>query len=69
MPPLLRILLVFGLFLAVPGQARNLSYDLKPRRIAPDTYVFEGTTEHFSLRNGGNILNTGFIVTEEGVLR
>jgi quinoprotein relay system zinc metallohydrolase 1 len=67
-PHLFRTLLVVGLFFAVPAQARNLSYDLKPRRVAPDTYVVEGTTEHFSFRNGGNILNTGFIVTEEGVV-
>ena len=36
--------------------------------IAPDTYVFEGAVEHFTLKNGGNILNTGFIVTEAGVI-
>lgn len=43
-------------------------YHLKPRTIAPDTYVVEGVNEDFSFGNGGNILNTGFIVTTEGVL-
>lgn len=43
-------------------------YRLLPRAIAPDVYVVEGSTEHFNLKNGGNILNTGFIVTPEGVV-
>ncbi|MBK8335416.1 MAG: quinoprotein relay system zinc metallohydrolase 1 [Sterolibacteriaceae bacterium] len=46
----------------------GLDYLLKPRRIAPDTYVFVGLAEDFSRSNGGNIVNTGFIVTTEGVL-
>jgi uncharacterized sulfatase len=41
---------------------------LEPRKIAQDTYVLEGVDEDFSFRNGGNILNTGFIVTSQGVL-
>jgi hypothetical protein len=53
---------------AVPGWAAGLSYRLEPKLIAPDTYVFEGAVEHFTLKNGGNILNTGFIVTEAGVV-
>ncbi len=43
-------------------------YQLKPRLIAQNTYVVEGAVEDFSFQNGGNILNTGFIVTSEGVL-
>ena len=46
----------------------GLDYLLKPRKIAPDTYVFVGLTEDFSRSNGGNIVNTGFIVTTDGVL-
>jgi quinoprotein relay system zinc metallohydrolase 1 len=53
---------------AVPGRAVGLAYHLESRLIAPGTYVFEGTVEHFTLKNGGNILNTGFIVTEAGVI-
>lgn len=48
--------------------AGPLTYDLKPARIAPDTYVFEGSTEHFTRANGGNILNAAFIVTADGVI-
>ncbi|PWC58210.1 beta-lactamase [Azospirillum sp. TSH7] len=56
---------------AATGTARAagpLTYDLKPTRIAPDTYVFEGSTKHFTRANGGNILNAGFIVTADGVI-
>ncbi|WP_245987023.1 quinoprotein relay system zinc metallohydrolase 1 [Azospirillum thermophilum] len=60
------LLLLSGLSAALA--AGPLTYDLKPVRIARDTYVFVGTTEHFSRANGGNILNPGFIVTEDGVV-
>jgi quinoprotein relay system zinc metallohydrolase 1 len=59
---------LISLLWAVPGWAAGLSYRLEPRLIALDTYVFEGAVEHFTLKNGGNILNTGFIVTETGVI-
>ena len=53
---------------AAAQAAGPLTYDLKPTRIAPDTYVFEGSTKHFTRANGGNILNSGFIVTTDGVI-
>ncbi|MCG8324921.1 MAG: quinoprotein relay system zinc metallohydrolase 1 [Thiotrichales bacterium] len=43
-------------------------YALEPTRIAPDTFVFNGLSEDFSRENGGNIVNTGFIVTDKGVI-
>ncbi len=66
----MRALLSFLLILvAAPGWAAGpLTYSLKPTQIAPDTYVFEGTREHFTRANGGNILNPGFIVTGDGVI-
>ncbi|HYH40225.1 MAG TPA: quinoprotein relay system zinc metallohydrolase 1 [Azospirillum sp.] len=54
--------------LALSASAAPLTYALTPTRIAEDTYVFEGTREHFTRANGGNILNPGFIVTGDGVL-
>jgi quinoprotein relay system zinc metallohydrolase 1 len=60
--------LLICLLWAAPGWAAGLTYRLEPRLIAPDTYVFKGAVEHFTLKNGGNILNTGFIVTEAGVI-
>lgn len=54
---------------AAPGWAAGpLTYTLKPVAVAPDTWVFEGTREHFTRTNGGNILNPGFIVTDDGVI-
>lgn len=49
-------------------QADEFSYGLGAQQIAPDTYVFMGKTEDFSRKNGGNIVNTGFIVTNDGVV-
>ena len=48
--------------------ASNLDYKLEPKQIARDTYVFEGANDDFSKSNGCNIINTGFIVTTEGVV-
>ncbi len=43
----------------LPGEAR---------RLGDGVWLFEGKREHFSRDNGGNIVNTGFIVTDEGVV-
>lgn len=48
--------------------AANFDYQLTPMKIADNTYVFVGKTEDFSFKNGGNIINTGFIVTSEGII-
>lgn len=63
----MRALLLLLACVSLPSLA-DLDYRLAPRQIAPDTYVLEGSTEHFSRANGGNIVNTGFIVTEAGVV-
>ncbi|MBT8446594.1 MAG: quinoprotein relay system zinc metallohydrolase 1, partial [Gammaproteobacteria bacterium] len=41
---------------------------LQPRSVADNVYLLQGELEHFSFRNGGNIVNTGFIVADEGVI-
>ncbi len=43
-------------------------YELKPQKIAEDTYVFMGAMENFSFDNHGAISNTAFIVTDDGVV-
>lgn len=48
--------------------ADSLDYRLAPRKIADDTWVMVGKTEDFSRSNGGNIVNTAFVVTTEGVV-
>lgn len=59
------LLLLIGL--SLPAFA-ELEYSLKPRRIAEDTWLLEGSTDNFAKDNGGNIVNTAFIVTERGVV-
>jgi uncharacterized sulfatase len=56
--------------LAIAGVAfaAAFDYELKPRKIADGTYVLIGRTEDFSIANGGNIVNVGFIVTSAGVV-
>lgn len=61
------LLFITGLLAAASAVAAN-PYQLEPRKVAPDTYVFLGAQEHFSFDNHGNIVNTGFIVTNEGVV-
>lgn len=60
--------LLGGLVVLLSTQAWALDYNLKPQKIAPDTYLLQGKMQDFSRKNGGNIVNTAFIVTSEGVV-
>jgi uncharacterized sulfatase len=48
--------------------ALDLRYGLLPQPVAPGIWLFEGKAEHFSPGNGGNIVNTCFVATGEGVV-
>ena len=48
--------------------AADRDYGLSPVRIADDTWALVGRSEDFSLSNGGNIVNTAFIVHRDGVV-
>ncbi len=61
-------LALLAMFSAWSAAAADLDYGLQPVKVAADTYVFQGANEDFSFDNGGNIVNTGFIVTEVGVV-
>lgn len=61
-------LLLWALAGLLPVQAASQYYDLKPQKIAADTYALIGKRENFSFDNHGNICNTGFIVTDDGVV-
>jgi glyoxylase-like metal-dependent hydrolase (beta-lactamase superfamily II) len=50
------------------AQANDFDYRLAPRMIASDVYVLIGSTDDFSFANGGNIVNSGFIVGPSGVI-
>lgn len=61
--------LMLGTALHAPHlAAESLDYGLLPRKIADDTWVLIGKTEDFSRGNGGNIVNTAFVVTADGVV-
>lgn len=61
------LLLMFAFCLTLPAHA-ELRYTLQPRQIADDVWLLEGSTDNFDKASGGNIVNTGFIVTEAGVV-
>lgn len=66
-----RLVAFLVLFLiASSSQATGFDYKLSERvvELAEGTYVVQGETNHFSRNNGGNVLNTAFIVSDEGVL-
>jgi len=55
-------------WVALAAHGADFDYQLTPRAVAPDVYVFVGKTEDFDTANGGNIVNTGFVVAAEGVV-
>ncbi|WP_077045646.1 quinoprotein relay system zinc metallohydrolase 1 [Pseudomonas sp. KK4] len=63
----MRWMLLLFMSLSLPVLA-ELDYRLTPRQIAEDTWLLEGSTDNFARSNGGNIVNTAFIVTERGVV-
>jgi quinoprotein relay system zinc metallohydrolase 1 len=63
----MRLLILLCLCLSQPVLA-DLEYALQPRQIAEGTWLLEGSTDNFTKSNGGNIVNTAFIVTDSGVV-
>ena len=63
----MRWIRLFCLGLSLCAHA-DLEYTLKPRQIADDTWLLEGSTDNFAKANGGNIVNIAFIVTQAGVV-
>lgn len=63
----MRWILLLLLCLGLPAQA-DLTYRLTPRQIAEGTWLLEGSTDNFAKANGGNVVNTAFIVTDSGVV-
>lgn len=64
----MKLLRLLALFLALPAAAADFDYRLQPRQIAPDTWLLQGADADFSMANGGNIVNTAFVVTDAGVV-
>lgn len=49
-------------------KANELNYNLVAEPVGEGTYVFIGSTKYFSKKNGGNIANAAYIVTNSGVI-
>lgn len=62
-----RLACVVGLFAGIAGAA-DFDYRLAARPVAEGVYAFIGRTEDFSPANGGNIVNTGFLVGPDGIV-
>lgn len=60
--------LLAGVSLSLAVSAAGHDYRLRPQQIAPEVYAVIGTTEDFDTKNGGNIVNTAFIVGSDGVV-
>lgn len=59
-------LVFLGVVLAAGGA--DFDYRLQAERVADGVHVFVGKTEDFTPGNGGNIVNTGFIVAPHGIV-
>ena len=61
---------LFGPLLSWLARAAGPTFDyqLQARSVATGVYAFIGKAEDFSTVNGGNIVNTGFIVSADGIL-
>lgn len=58
----------WGALLWLPLLAAAQDYGLQARQVAPEVWVVEGANADFSPANGCNIINTGFIATDTGLL-
>ncbi|MBI2276061.1 MAG: quinoprotein relay system zinc metallohydrolase 1 [Dechloromonas sp.] len=54
--------------LAGAAAAADFDYRLQPQAVAEGVHAFIGKTEDFTTTNGGNIVNTGFIVAPGGLI-
>ncbi len=61
-------LAVFVVLLSLPGEAADFDYHLQAQPVADGVYTFIGRSEDFNTVNGGNIVNTAFIVAPQGVI-
>lgn len=62
------LVLAFVAWVSALAHAADFNYQLVPQEIAADVYAFVGQTTDFNTENGGNIVNTGFIVAPDGVI-
>jgi quinoprotein relay system zinc metallohydrolase 1 len=54
--------------LSLDIEAASYEYELIAEEIAPGVFLVAGSTEHFSMQNGGNIANAVFLATDAGAI-
>jgi len=60
---------LLGAAFTVPAQARaRLSYDLSPKSVADGIWMLEGSTDYFSMENGGGIVNCAILEGDSGLI-
>src|SRR5262249_14997582 len=63
-----RALVLLSWALCASAASATFDYELHPRPVADGVFVLARVREHFTRDNGGNILNTGYLVTPEGAV-
>ena len=56
------------LFLSIFTFCFSFDFKLNPIKLAKNSYYFYGEEEYFSVKNGGDISNTAFIITKNSVI-
>ena len=56
------------LFLSIFTFCFSFDFKLNPIKLAKNSYYFYGKEEYFSVKNGGDISNTAFIITKNSVI-
>jgi len=64
----MRLFILIFAFCLTSSVHAELRYELQPQPLAEGVWLLEGSTASFDKANGGNIVNTGFIVTDSGVV-
>ena len=64
----MRLFILIFAFCLTSSVHAELRYELQPQPLAEGVWLLEGSTANFDKVNGGNIVNTGFIVTDSGVV-
>ena len=60
---------LLGAALTTPARARTrLAYDLKPKSVADGLWMIEGSTDYFSMQNGGAIVNCAVLEGSDGLI-
>ena len=63
-----RLIALVAALLSASAGAADFDYGLQAQPVAAQVYAFIGRSEDFSTVNGGNIVNTGFLVGSGGIV-